>query len=238
MTSANLYEVTSTSPEEKRPIAHLDGRKEMERYINDLFRVFSRSRTGRKDTQVVVFNTTASREGFALGRQRHNQSEAIPNESQADEVPSELLVLIKSLSPSQRRGVLTALHRASSPDLSPWAEAIGPLYTSQAVSVETGLSEDAVLKAAKAGALISIRSDEGEELFPVAQFDDSGVAVPGLKWITSQISGTDMDPYMLAAWLNSPLSDAEASPWEILQAEGLTAALEKRVLEMAARLRQ
>jgi hypothetical protein len=103
---------------------------------------------------------------------------------------------------------------------SPWAAAIGPLYSIDAVSAELAMDRKSVKVAEESGALLAIQSQEGDLLFPVAQFDDEGRPLSGVRWIISQLPPNLIDRYMLASWLNKPRSELDnLTPWAEMRRE-------------------
>ncbi len=129
---------------------------------------------------------------------------------------------------------------ARRPEKSPWADAIGPLYTVEAAAVETGMTVTGVQDAIDARALLAIESAEGQRLLPVVQFDMEGRPVPGLRWILSRLGADMMDPYMVAAWLNRAREELDdLSPWGVLKSgSGLTPELKELVESLRTRFAQ
>jgi len=94
-------------------------------------------------------------------------------------------------------------YRRSSTEKSRWATAIGPLYTTGGIAAALDWSEEAVKSADECGALLSIPTSEGNNLYPIAQIrPELSEAVRGLQWVLAQLPPKLVDRYMLASWLN------------------------------------
>jgi hypothetical protein len=101
-------------------------------------------------------------------------------------------------------------------ETSPWADAIGPLYSLEAIAAALDIPSSQVNELTNSRALFSLDSSEGNSLFPVAQITREGDVVKGLSWILRQLDPI-FDRYSLAAWFNRPSDGLEGrSVWEVL----------------------
>jgi hypothetical protein len=131
----------------------------------------------------------------------------------------------------------TAAHAVARSPKSPWADAIGPLYTVAAAAEETGLTLEAMKQSIELGAVLAITASEGESLLPIVQFGNDGRPVAGLGWVLTALSSDIIDRYMLASWMNRehPVLSGR-SPWEVLrEGNGVTPALRSAVQAMSTR---
>lgn len=100
---------------------------------------------------------------------------------------------------------------ASAPLPSPWDELVGPFLRSEGVQARLGISRQAVAaKAARRRLLRTITAD-GEHLYPLWQFDRSGL-VPGLAEILAVFPERSVDGWTVAGWLRTPDPDLDESP--------------------------
>jgi hypothetical protein len=88
----------------------------------------------------------------------------------------------------------------------PWAEIIGPSYTSGTLQRELGVGRGAVSKAVSELRVLRLVTSDGVTLYPAFQVR-GGKLVPGLREVLTVLrSGLD-DPWTWAQWLNTPLRD-------------------------------
>jgi hypothetical protein len=122
----------------------------------------------------------------------------------------------EDLSPQQTQQAREALERPR-PSKSPWADAVGPLYTSGGIAAALDISLDQADELSRLGALMSLTTSDGQTLYPVAQIGRTGQVVRGLQWILRELDGI-VDRYTLAAWLNAPSEElAGQSVWTALR---------------------
>lgn len=107
-------------------------------------------------------------------------------------------------------------------------EAIGPVYTTRALSALWGVTEATVGSRAKAGKVLRIKV-QGKNLFPVFQFHGQHVRRDVLG-VVDELRRCAVDPFTIAQWLQSPLADDpdDGTPLALLKAgrraEALSAA--------------
>lgn len=86
--------------------------------------------------------------------------------------------------------------------LNPWAEIVGPCFTTTTLARTMGWTEAEVSEAAEALRLLRLHTDDGKSLFPAFQLHEGDV-VEGLQAVLRVLrSGVD-DPWTWAQWLNT-----------------------------------
>ncbi len=118
-------------------------------------------------------------------------------------------------------------HLSLADEESPWAEALGLLYSLPGMSAVMGVPADELVQAVEKRILLGLRSSEGDLLFPAAQLRRDGKLVRGLQWILANLAEDIVDSYTVAGWLNMPhealggssvwerLADSAALPGEV-----------------------
>ena len=103
---------------------------------------------------------------------------------------------------------------------SPWADAVGPLYTETGFAALLDWPIKEVELAAERGQILFLLSEEGKRLFPAAQVAENGQIASGLPWILRELSADLVDRYTLAAWLNASRDNlSRQSIWSVLHDE-------------------
>ena len=103
---------------------------------------------------------------------------------------------------------------------SPWAEAVGPLYTESGFAALLDWPIHEVELAAARGQILFLVSEEGQRLFPAAQVAENGRVASGLPWVLRKLSADLVDRYTLAAWLNARRENLnDQSIWSTLHGE-------------------
>jgi hypothetical protein len=121
---------------------------------------------------------------------------------------------------------------------SPWADAIGLLYSSLGIAAALGLPEAEISNAVEDGLLLVVESSAGERLFPAAQVRRDSRVVRGLQWILGQLDEEAIDRYTLAAWMNQKHEDLDdLSVWDVLrESEDVSDAVRNLVFEFRTSL--
>lgn len=105
--------------------------------------------------------------------------------------------------------------QASAPLPTPWDQLVGPFTDSEGVRARLGITRQAV--AAKAGRrrLLRVITADGLHLYPVWQFDRTGVR-PGLVDILALFPEERVDGWTLAGWLRTQDPDLGEPPLDVL----------------------
>jgi hypothetical protein len=90
---------------------------------------------------------------------------------------------------------------------SPWAEALGPVYTTRSLSTFLGITRQAISQAAQARTILRLTTSDSVAVYPAFQFDRHGARLPGLAQTLNRLDQGSSDPYVWALWLNSPDTD-------------------------------
>jgi hypothetical protein len=85
-------------------------------------------------------------------------------------------------------------------ELSPWAEAIGPVFSKRGIANALGWTEGQLDAAEERKELISLPTANGERFYPTPQVKEQKIIV-GLDWVVSQLDKI-MNRYDQCAWLN------------------------------------
>ncbi len=88
----------------------------------------------------------------------------------------------------------------------PWADIVGPCYTSASLARALGWTEPAVTEASESLALLKLTTSDGVELYPAFQVQGGELASGLGKVLRVLRTGVD-DPWTWAQWLNTPLID-------------------------------
>lgn len=86
----------------------------------------------------------------------------------------------------------------------PWANIIGPCYTSGSLQTELGVKRGAISRAVKELRLLRLETTDGRNLYPAFQVRH-GALVPGLDRILRVLRAGIDDPWTWAQWLNTEL---------------------------------
>ncbi len=101
---------------------------------------------------------------------------------------------------------------------SPWADAVGLLYSRAGIGAALGIPDSQLSSAIKQRLLLTLETIDGQLLFPASQVRRDGKLVRGLPWVLSQLGEELVDRYTLAAWLHQGRERfAGLSVWETLQ---------------------
>lgn len=89
---------------------------------------------------------------------------------------------------------------------SPWANVVGPCYTSGSLQRELGVERGAISKAVKERRALRLPTADGDNLYPAFQVRNHRL-VPGLNKVLPVLQSGIDDPWTWAQWLNAPLAD-------------------------------
>ena len=89
---------------------------------------------------------------------------------------------------------------------SPWAEIVGPCYTSGSLQKELGRGRAAISKAVAELRLLRLTTADGQTVYPAFQIVD-GVAVRGMREVLTALRVGIDDEWTWAQWLNTPVPD-------------------------------
>lgn len=89
---------------------------------------------------------------------------------------------------------------------SPWAEIVGPCYTSGSLQKELGRGRAAVSKAVAELRLLRLRTADGRTVYPAFQIVD-GSTVRGMREVLTELRRGIDDEWTWAQWLNTPVPD-------------------------------
>ncbi|MDY7529947.1 MULTISPECIES: hypothetical protein [unclassified Cryobacterium] len=79
-------------------------------------------------------------------------------------------------------------------------DAVGPLYDRAGLQEWLDLTEDSVLGLARDGKLLTVRTLEGDLLFPSFQFGPDGEFLPSLDRVLKALGDT-LDDWSIALWI-------------------------------------
>jgi hypothetical protein len=103
------------------------------------------------------------------------------------------------------------------PEGNPWAEIVGPCYTTASFARELGVGNSAVSRAARELRALRLRTSDGVLLFPEFQLHE-GSLMPGLTRVLTELRDGFDDPWMWAQWLVATPPDGIRSHIEDLRA--------------------
>jgi hypothetical protein len=86
------------------------------------------------------------------------------------------------------------------PEGNPWAEIVGPCYTTASFARELGVGNSAVSRAARELRALRLRTSDGVLLFPAFQLHE-GALMPGLAKVLTELRDGFDDSWMWAQWL-------------------------------------
>lgn len=114
---------------------------------------------------------------------------------------------------------------------SPWAKAIGFVYTTQGIAGALSWDLADVLGADQQQLILSVETADGNRFYPTRQVK-TGRLVNGLSWIIAQLDPV-MNRYDMSAWLNQPQSSLDGtSIWDRMEStEGPLAPEVKELVE-------
>lgn len=118
--------------------------------------------------------------------------------------------------------------------LTPWAENVGPCYSSGLLQRELRVKRGAVSRAAREDRLLRLTTADGATLYPAFQVR-GGALVRGLREVLPVLRGGVDDPWAWAQWLNATLpgrSDGRRHIDEL--ADGMLAKVRSDAEEAAA----
>jgi hypothetical protein len=120
---------------------------------------------------------------------------------------------------------------------SPWADAIGPVYTDVGMADALGISTAAVSEATDLEALLAIVLDDtGDRVYPVAQVLE-GAVVGSLSWILGRLPARFLDRADLAVWMNLPQPELDDKTiWAFLRSSE-SSELDVRLVDLVGRYR-
>lgn len=93
-------------------------------------------------------------------------------------------------------------------EANPWAEIVGPCYTTQSVARTLGWTEGGVTEAAEALRLLALETDDGVILYPSFQLHE-GRVVEGLADVLTVLLTGTASRWTWAQWLNTAIPGAE-----------------------------
>ena len=93
---------------------------------------------------------------------------------------------------------------------SPWAEIVGPCYTSGSLQKELGISRAAVSKAVHDLRLLRLETADGQTVYPAFQITN-GAMVRGMRDVLTALRRGINDEWTWAQWLNTPVPDAAST---------------------------
>lgn len=93
--------------------------------------------------------------------------------------------------------------------VNPWAELIGPAYTSGSLQRELGVTRQALSKAAGDLRVLRLVTADGRNVYPAFQVSN-GALVVGLRDVLVVLRQGVADPWTWAQWLNAAVPDRSA----------------------------
>lgn len=90
---------------------------------------------------------------------------------------------------------------------SPWADIVGPCFTSGGLQQELGVGRAAISKAVREGRAIRLDTSDRRTLYPAFQVRNRAL-VPGLSQVLTALRRGSDDPWTWAHWLNTPAPGA------------------------------
>lgn len=100
------------------------------------------------------------------------------------------------------------VNEQSANDTNPWAEIVGPCYTTASLARTLGWTEAAVTEAADSLALLKLTTSDEVELYPAFQLGD-GEPVDGLADVLRVLRTGVNAPWTWAQWLHTPFTDED-----------------------------
>lgn len=93
----------------------------------------------------------------------------------------------------------------------PWADIVGPCFTSGALQRELSMTRSGVSKAVKEHRILRVTTSDGINLYPTFQVRD-GAIVPGLDRVLRALAMGTMSTWTWAQWLNGVTPDENGEP--------------------------
>ncbi|MGW9159283.1 hypothetical protein [Microbacterium sp. NPDC055665] len=93
----------------------------------------------------------------------------------------------------------------------PWADIVGPCYTSGALQRELGVSRAAVSKAVKELRILRVTTSDGVNLYPAFQIHGNAI-VPGLDRVLRVLAVGTNSTWTWGQWLNGAGNDDDGTP--------------------------
>lgn len=103
--------------------------------------------------------------------------------------------------------VARAMVRTLATAKNPWADIVGPCYTSGALQRELGMGRSAISKAVKEHRVIRVTTSDGENFYPAFQVR-GGALVPGLGRVLRVLANGTASSWTWAQWLNGEIRGA------------------------------
>ncbi|WP_336644611.1 hypothetical protein [Microbacterium sp. USHLN186] len=100
------------------------------------------------------------------------------------------------------------VNEQSANNTNPWAEIVGPCYTTVSVARTLGWTEAMVNEAVDSLALLRLTTSDGVQLYPAFQIWDGRPASDLADVLRVLRTGVN-DPWTWAQWLNTPLTDED-----------------------------
>jgi hypothetical protein len=94
--------------------------------------------------------------------------------------------------------------------LSPWAETVGPCYTSGLLQIELGVKRGAISRAVREDRLLRLTTTDGATVYPAFQVR-GGALVRGLREILPVLRSGSDNPWTWARWLNAAATGGDSS---------------------------
>ncbi len=96
----------------------------------------------------------------------------------------------------------------------PWAELLGPVYTTETLRSRLGCSRQAVESRRKAGTLLAAQTSDGHWIYPASQFRSDGSVPVALVQAARVLRQATADPWTVLSWLASR-RERDCSPIEV-----------------------
>jgi len=94
--------------------------------------------------------------------------------------------------------------------LSRWDEHLGPFYSARQVArLLGGISRQAVAGRRERGTLLGLKTADGRVVYPTFQFGEANRLIPGLAEVIRCFRRSEVEAWILASWLVSPLRSLE-----------------------------
>jgi hypothetical protein len=91
-------------------------------------------------------------------------------------------------------------------EVTPWADIIGPCYTSAGIQRVLSISRSQLSRASRGLQILRLPTDDGPFLYPAFQIADYAL-IPGLDQVLAILRTGIDDPWTWAQWLNTKLPD-------------------------------
>ena len=104
------------------------------------------------------------------------------------------------------------------PRLSTWSAEIGPFYDAKGVALIAGLDSAAIPDLVDESQILELTTSDGVKVYPSFQFTADGRVVGGLPQILFEFND-DVDAWMVASWLVSPMDQLDGTPMGAISSE-------------------